>query len=99
MHGVVGKRHAIVNNGIDNGVIVSRDAGKATQLIIDAIGTIYTSGAAGNGNGGSGKVSIWNAHGGQNQVLCVERRSVLDPQNESDTATNTPLVSLSMATF
>ena len=30
MHGVVGRRHAIVDNGVDDGVIVSRDADEAT---------------------------------------------------------------------
>ena len=52
MHGVVGRRHAIVDNGLDDGVIVSRDAGEATGIIIDAIGTMYTIGAAGNCDGG-----------------------------------------------
>ena len=52
MHGVVGRRHAIVDNGLDDGVIVSRDAGEATGIIIDAIGTMYAIGAAGNGDGG-----------------------------------------------
>ena len=51
MHGVVGRRHAIVVNGVDSGVIVSRDGGEATGLIIDAIGTMYASGAAGNSDG------------------------------------------------
>ena len=99
MHGVVGRRHAIVNNGVDDGVIVYRDAGEATGLIIDAIVTIYASGAAGNGDGGSGKVPMWNARGGQKQESCVERRSVLDPRTESDTVTDTPLLSLSLASF
>ena len=58
MHGVVGRWHAIADNGVNDGVIVSRDTGKATGLIIDAIGTIYASGAAGNGDGGNGKVSM-----------------------------------------
>ena len=52
MHGIVGRRHAIVDNGVDNGVIVSRDGDKATRLIIDAIGTMYASGATGNDYGG-----------------------------------------------
>ena len=51
MHGVVGRRHAIVDNGVDDGVIVSRYGGEATGLIIDTIGTMYASGAAGNGDG------------------------------------------------
>ena len=52
MHGVVGRRHAIVNNGVDDGVILSRNAGEATGIIIDTIGTMYAIGAAGNGDGG-----------------------------------------------
>ena len=72
MDGVVGRRHAIVDNGVNDGVIVYQDAGKATGLIIDTIGTIYASGMAGNGDGGSGKVSMWNARGGHKHVSCVE---------------------------
>ena len=52
MHGVVRRRHAILDNGVDDGVIVSRDGGKETGLINDTIGTMYASGAAGNGDGG-----------------------------------------------
>ena len=52
MHGVAGRRHAIVDNGVDDGVVASRDARDATGIIIDAIGTMCASGAAGNGDGG-----------------------------------------------
>ena len=41
MHCIVGRRHAIVNNGADDGVIVSRDAGETAGPAIDAIDTIY----------------------------------------------------------
>ena len=52
MHGVVGRRHAIVDNGVVDGVIVAREACEATGLIIGAIETMHASGAAGNGDGG-----------------------------------------------
>ena len=72
---------------------------EATWLIIDAIGTMYASGAAGNGNKGDGKVSMWNAWGGQQQASCVERRSALDPRTESDTTTDKKLLSLLLLSF
>ena len=96
MHGIVGRRHVIVDNGVDDDVIVSREGGEATGLIIDAIGTMNASGAAGNGNGAE-----WE--GGN--VECPwrpktnERRSALHPRTESDTATNTLLLSCSLASF
>ena len=48
---------------------------------------------------GGGKVSMWNACGGQKQALCVERLSALDPPTESDTVTNTKLLSLLLVSF
>ena len=88
MHGVVGRRHAIVDNGVDDGVIVSRDAGEATGIIIDAIGTMYAIGAAGNGDG-----TEWEG------VNVEGPRSALHPRTESDTATNTSLLSCSLSSF
>ena len=51
-HHAVRKYHAIVNDCAHDGVSVSQDAGDTGEFNIDTSGTMYASGAAGNGDGG-----------------------------------------------
>ena len=99
MHGIIGRWHAIVDNGVDDGVIVSQDARNTTGIIIDAIVSMYAIGATGNGDGGNKKASIWHAQGRQKQVSSEEQRSALNPPSASDTATKTSLVPCSLTSF
>ena len=68
------------------------------EIDIDTSVTNYSSGAAGNGNGGSGKVSIWGVFGPKH-ASCVEQRSALDPPTEWLSATATSALVITLASI
>ena len=51
LDGAVGRYHGIIGNGINGGVIVSRDARNATEPSLDTTVTRYASNAARNSDG------------------------------------------------
>ena len=56
--------HAVVDNGVDNGVIVSQDAHNNAEPFIETIATMHASSAAGNDDMGE-----WEgAHGGGSRI-------------------------------